>query len=252
MLLLFCYSVSYSWIPTTPPWGALFPSLCRKFFEASGCSLFLSYLFTYFMIRSLPVGSRAFSLGDFLVTFALPSITLCLWDDFQSFQNQLLPFVFLLVIWLSIHLIVVDACGLCWLAEGKSQDMLMQLILFAYGLMHVYSDMQALPERRDCAVCGQLLPGSRFNLDRPQVRDRCSLLSISSAYPILAHCASSWDRPMFPSKEKQHGRFLCHWLASLCSHSSFSVSVSHAAFWSLVFFLFFLICLYRQYLIASI
>lgn len=53
----------------------------------------------------------------------------------------------------------------------------------------------------------------------------------------ITRCASSRDRPMFPSKEKQHGRFLCHWPVSLCSYKSLSVSDSHAAFWSLVFFL---------------
>lgn len=62
--------------------------------------------------------------------------------------------------------------------------MLMQFILFAYVLMHVHGDTQVLPERRDCAVCWQLLPGSRLNLASPQVGDHCSLLSINPVYPI--------------------------------------------------------------------
>lgn len=83
------------------------------------------------------------------------------------------------------HLIAADASGLLWLAERKSQDMLMQLVLFAYVLMHVPSDMQALPERRNCAVCPQLLPGNRLTLDRSQVRDHRSFLSIKPIFPIL-------------------------------------------------------------------
>lgn len=92
--------------------------------------------------------------------------------------------------WLSVRLIIVGAFGPHWLAEGKNQDVLMQLILFAYLLMHVYSAMRAQTERRDCALCQQLLPGSRLNLDSPQLRHRCSLLSVNPVYHI-AHCASS-------------------------------------------------------------
>lgn len=44
--------------------------------------------------------------------------------------------------------------------------------------------MQVLPKGRDCPVCLQLLPGSRLNLDRSQVRDHCSFLSIKPVFPI--------------------------------------------------------------------
>lgn len=62
-------TVEHPLAPT--PRGALFPSLSHTVFKASSFSLLLSYIFTYFVIRSLPVGSKAFLGGDFLVTFAL-------------------------------------------------------------------------------------------------------------------------------------------------------------------------------------
>lgn len=66
------------------------------------------------------------------------------------------------------HQIVADASGLCWLVEGRSQDMFLQLVLFAYVLMYVHSGMQVLPKRRDCAVCPQLLPESRLSQESLQ------------------------------------------------------------------------------------
>lgn len=99
--------------------------------------------------------------------------------------------------------------------------MFVQLVLFAYVLMHVHTD------RRDCAVCLQLLPGSRLNLDRSQVRSHCSFLSIKPVYPIQ----STETNIPFQANKNYMGDFcVIVWLHYLAIRAS--ASDSHAAFWS--------------------
>lgn len=142
------------------------------------------------------------------------------------------------------HLVVVDASGLCWLVEERSQDVFLQLILFAYVLMYVHSDMQVLPERRDCAVCPQLLPGSRLNLDRSRVRNHCRFLSIKPLFPIQ----NTETNIPFRANKNDTGDFcVMVWLHYLAI-TAFLPLTPMVPFGRL----FFLISLYRQDLIASI
>lgn len=188
----FCFAALFLIVEYPPQSSRCLIYLCHYFFKTSGSSLFfLSYLFIYFIIKSLQVGLEAFSLAVFLVTFTLPSITPRLQDKFQSFQNWLLHFAFLFVTWFSVHLLVVGLCGLCWLAEGKSQDTFMQLILFAYALVHVCSDMQALPEKE--GLCCVWAAPSR---EQVKLRQASSLRSLQFAFhkpciSHIAHCVSS-------------------------------------------------------------
>lgn len=141
------------------------------------------------------------------------------------------------------HLIVVDASGLHWQVEGRSQNMFLQF-LFAYTLMCVHSDMQVLPERRDCAVCLQLLPGSRLSLDSCQVRNHCSFLSIK---PVFPKENAEVNIPFQANKNDMGDFCVIVWLHYLAI-TAFLLSPPMVPFGLLSF----LISLYRQDLIASI
>lgn len=72
----FCFAALFLIVEYPPQSSRCLIYLCHYFFKTSGSSLFfLSYLFIYFIIKSLQVGLEAFSLAVFLVTFTLPSIT---------------------------------------------------------------------------------------------------------------------------------------------------------------------------------
>lgn len=115
--------------------------------------------------------------------------------------------------------------------------MFVQLVLFAYVLMHVHTD------RRDCAVCLQLLPGSRLNLDRSQVRSHCSFLCIKPVYPIQ----STETKIPFQANKNYMGDFcVMVWLHYLAIRAFLPLTPM------LRFGLSFLISLCRQDLIASI
>lgn len=155
---LFCFlelntaTLTHPHLPT-PHQGALFPSLCRKFFKASAFNLFLIF---YFIIRFLPIGTRGF--GWFVGNFCS-----AMYHTLLGMSVGCSNSFFILSSLLSYgH--ETNSCRCFWplLAGGgeKSGHVHAACFVFLCAHAHVHNDMQALPEGRDCAVCSQLLPGA--------------------------------------------------------------------------------------------